>query len=193
MSQKKENDTNSEDIGKNTRKNVLRQLISKIFKTQIALLILSGLIVIIGVIYPDRLGAFFVSFICGCLGGSLSLIKRLKDEKLETLSQLNASTFTTLMPFLYGGIFALIAYLLFVACILTGDGQGGLFTSNLFPRFSGLRCNVSSDDVLNMKSIIEIKPASIQDFAKLLVWCILAGYSEKFVDGILKTLEGRVK
>lgn len=46
------------------------------------------------------------------------------------------------MPFLYGGMMAAVAYLLFMAGILTGDSGGGLLTTNVFPNFSRTRANV---------------------------------------------------
>jgi hypothetical protein len=38
---------------------------------------------------------------------------------------------------------------------------------------------------------MEMAPVSMKDVGKLLVWCFVAGYSEKFVTGILKQLERR--
>ena len=101
----------------------------------------------------------------------------------------------TLHPSIYGGILAGITYLLFLGCVLTGDSEGGLFTSNLFPEFDGLNCAIDAPPGEaagpDMKDIIQIRPRTIQDFAKLLIWSVLSGYSEKFVDGILRTLERR--
>jgi len=36
---------------------------------------------------------------------------------------------------------------------------------------------------------IEMRPATIADVGKLMVWCFLAGYSERFVADILGQLE----
>ena len=195
------------------RRSVVEILIRRIFIAQIVILAAFLVFVLIGAFYPERLGAFSLAFLCGAVGGSLSLLKRIRIEKIEALREIQSSMVTTLMPLLYGGILASITYMLFLGCILTGDGEGGLFTSNLFPEFEGLHCaaDVSaaaesaqaltqhgtidggsatgSKQTLDMKSFIQIKPKSIQDFAKLLVWSLLAGYSEKFVDGILRTLE----
>ena len=149
----------------------------------------------IGLIFPERLGAFWLAFLCGAMGGSLSLIKRIRVEKIEILREIESSLITTLMPLLYGGILAAVTYLLFIGCVLTGDGEGGLFTSNLFPEFGGLSCRPDPDGAqgagVEMAEVIGIRPRTIQDFAKLLVWSVLSGYSEKFVDNILRTLERR--
>lgn len=45
--------------------------------------------------------------------------------------------------------------------------------------------------MLSVPTVLRLRPESMQDFGKLLVWCFIAGYSEKFVSGILQTLEER--
>jgi len=180
--------------GGGERRSIVETLIRRIFISQVVILVAFLVFVLVGVFFPDRLGAFALAFLCGAIGGSLSLLKRIRIETIVILKEIESSLVTTLMPLLYGGILAAITYMLFLGCMLTGDGEGGLFTSNLFPEFAGLNCQggsgtAASGQDLDMKSVIQIKPRSIQDFAKLLVWSLLAGYSEKFVDGILRTLE----
>ena len=92
----------------------------------------------------------------------------------------------TLMPLLYGGVMAGVTYLLFMSRILTGEDQG-LFTSNLFPRFTDM------PDPFNMKDYFDMDVRGGTDLGKLLVWSFLAGYSEKFVTGILHQLESRTQ
>ncbi len=164
----------------------------RLFIAQISILALFLGFVALGVVFPERLGAFSLAFLCGAVGGSLSLLKRARGSNLYALRELASSWITTLMPLLYGSILASITYLFFLGCLLTGDGQGGMVTSNLFPRFAGLEClGPPGTGSLDMKTFVEIKPASIQDFAKILVWSVLAGYSETFVHKLLSTLEGR--
>jgi len=42
-----------------------------------------------------------------------------------------------------------------------------------------------------VKSFLGSRPATLPDLGKLLAWCFLAGYSEKFVIGVLGKLEHR--
>jgi len=91
------------------------------------------------------------------------------------------------VPLLYGSLMASVAYLLFMSGILTGEQGQGLFTSNLFPNFT--HPVIPTGQLLTVPMILQIRPCSVADVGKLFVWCFLAGYSERFVTGILSTLE----
>ena len=80
---------------------------------------------------------------------------------------------------------ASIGYVLFFSRILTGDSGGGLFTSNLFPNF----LYPDSSASLSVSDVIQIRPKTVQDFGKLLVWSFLSGFSERFVENVLVALE----
>ena len=160
----------------------------RVFIAQVVILVLFGVFIGLGIAYPERLAALVLSFLSGAIGGSLSLLKRIRKAELSVLKEVASSLVTTLMPFLYGGILALITYLLFLGDVLTGENGGGLFTSNLFPLFTDPPGD-SAQAGINMGTIIQTKPQSVKDFALLLIWSVVAGYSEKFVDQILRTLE----
>ena len=78
-----------------------------------------------------------------------------------------------------------VAYLLFISGILSGNEGEGLITTNLFPYFKDTT-EFNADLLQQFKAI---KPASMQDTGKLLVWCFLAGYSEHFIVRVLNHLE----
>lgn len=164
-------------------------VIRRIFLAQIALLGVVGALVVVGLYVSEQLGSFPLSFCAGCLGGSIALLKRLRAESDAVLTELSDSWVTSIMPMLYGGLMAVVAYLLFMSGILTGDGGTGLFTSNLFPNFT--QPTAKEGHLLSILVLLDLRPATVQDFGKLLVWCFIGGYSEKFVSGILKTLEDR--
>ena len=140
-------------------------------------------------VFTGQLGSFPLSFIAGCIGGSLALQRRLPRTDAATVEALAASWITTLMPLLYGGLMAAVTYLLFMSGILTGDGGNGLFTSNLFPNFS--RPAAPAGELLDMRTILTLRPDGIADFGKLMVWCFVSGFSERFVISMLGTLEDR--
>lgn len=92
------------------------------------------------------------------------------------------------MPFLYGGIMAAIAYFLFVSQVLSGQDGAGLLATNLFPDFDH-QVIVIDGERLKVRDWLVLRPSSLDNAGKLVVWCFLAGYSESFVSGILKRLE----
>ena len=83
--------------------------------------------------------------------------------------------FSFLSP-LVGGILATLTYVLFISGLLTGD---------LFPKFV-------SDKLPSAVQGIEILfniHGEATDYAKLIFWCFLAGYSERFATDILAHFE----
>lgn len=175
--------TEAEDLG--------RTVVRRIFATQIVLVATILLLMLLGHVLETIRGPgqspgfdFWFAFIAGCLGSSLCLLKRVAADALA-LREAGRSRTDTLMPILYGGILAGVAYLLFMSGLLSGPNGSGLLTTNLFPTFEL--------ESLEQKTIVSAylgsRPASIPDVGKLLVWCFLAGYSEKFVIGILGRLE----
>lgn len=162
-----------------------------IFIVQITLLIILTSLFFIGLDVNNNLqieiGDFWFAIIMGAMGASVALMKRTKESKVKFENDSNGFIIlSTLMPILYGTIMAGIAYLLFMSGILSGDGGGGLVTTNIFPNFTR---DVSNDSGNLMKQFMNIHTVGITDTGKLLVWCFITGYSEKFITGILNNME----
>jgi hypothetical protein len=85
------------------------------------------------------------------------------------------------IPPFFGGIFALLFYVL----VLSGILEGALFPKFVMPEFAA---QPTSDDM--KKFLLETYPASGQDFARLTVWSFLAGFSERLVPNILNRTAG---
>lgn len=172
------------------RFDVLRRLLlRRIFFAQLALV--GALIVLTGVAaaFPERIGSFYFCLLLGCLGASVSLMKRSRRASLRSLEDHTIDWVSTLMPLLYGGLMAGIAYLLFLSGMLSGDGGNGLFTTNLFPNFT--KPEAPPGSVLSIREFLAMRPSTLESLGKLLVWCFVAGYSESFVTGVLRQLERR--
>ncbi len=158
-----------------------------IFFSQIILLCILPLLFIID--QSDngiKLGSFFFAIDLGALGASVSLMKRVREHNSLFISESKSlKIFSTLIPIIYGTVMSGVAYLLFMSGILTGNGGNGLLTTNLFPNFTEPSNGNLLDQFLNMT------PIDMKNTGKLLVWCFLAGYSERFVTGVLKQLENQ--
>jgi len=165
----------------------LKTVLQRVFIVQLGLLAAILLLVVLGLVFTEHLGSFPFAFFAASLGGSISLLRRLREKSQAVLDEVAASWISTLMPLLYGGLMGAVAYVLFMSGILTGEGGRGLFTSNLFPNFT--QPSAEDNGPLSVSVILQLRPASVHDFGKMLVWCFLAGYSEKFVAGILQALE----
>jgi hypothetical protein len=119
------------------------------------------------------LGYFWFAFLCGALGASVRMMRTVKEDA-SLAEELSRSFVSTLMPLLYGAVMAAVAYGLFISEIVSGE---------LFPRFSGAESSAS------IQSFLKIRPTTNTDSFKLLIWCFLAGYSERFVANILGRME----
>jgi len=158
-------------------------VIRRLFFAQLGIVLAFCIMAVIG--YFWHVGSFLFGVFLGSLGGSIALLKRVRTDKIVIIQELAEDITATLMPILYGGLMAGVGYLLFMSGILSGEGGSGLFTSNLFPNFT----TPENLDEKLIKNFILIKPETMKDVGKLLVWCFIAGYSERFVTGILKQLE----
>ena len=112
----------------------------------------------------------------GFVGGFVGLQRRLKQMSDDDITLLaNSWVYICLSP-LVGGILAVLVYVLFVSGLLAGD---------LFPKF------VPDDAVQSVEGLgaifqIHGKPA---DYAMLMFWAFVAGYSERFVTDIISRFE----
>ncbi len=167
---------------RNDVESVRHTLMGRIFIVQLVLI--AAVTVLVGAATVWNIGAFWFAFAGGILGGSIALIKRIECGNASQLDRVFRSWYGLLMPLLYGGVMAIIAYGLFMAQILSGEMGGGLLTTNLFPNFTG-----SDGEQVTATAFRNMRPEKLQDLGKLLIWCFLAGYSEQFIVNILGRME----
>ncbi len=127
----------------------------------------------------SRAGRFpisWFSFGVGVIGGFVSIQQRLKNLSNVDLAHLSASWVHIVVPPFFGGIFALVLYVL----MLSGIVEGALFPIFSIPDFADQPTN---DDL--RRFLLETYPASGSDFAKLTFWSFAAGFSERLVPNII--------
>lgn len=127
----------------------------------------------------DTVGALLPVVFVGVLGGIISLQKRLNKMPVADLLLLrNSFPFLLLAP-LVGGFLATMLYLLFIGELLKGG---------LFPTFvPDADADPSSQ---GMASVLKVHGETVQDYGKLLFWCFVAGFSERFVTNLIGHFEG---
>ncbi len=127
----------------------------------------------------------WAAFLCGIIGGFVSIqqrIPRLSDRELALLTR---SWFQMLLIPIFGGVFSLVLYGLFLAGIVSG---------NLFPAFSLPAPPETGPDSQFMKDIFTMTyPSTGQDLAKFLFWSFVAGFSERFVPQIVVNVSGNAE
>jgi hypothetical protein len=128
--------------------------------------------------FPSALPVVFEVVAMGMIGGFISIHKRLKDLASEDLKLMTSSKlYLYLAPFV-GGLFAMILYLIFLS---------GLLQDPVFPQF-----RAGPDATAHAPQFSDLLDARAQDFnnyAKLLVWSFIAGFSEKFFVGLIGKFE----
>jgi hypothetical protein len=115
--------------------------------------------------------------VSGIIGGFVGLQRRLKELTIPDLELIASSWIYASLSPLVGGVLALLLYVLFLS---------ELITSNLFPHFEpkenaqiciGFQCMFQQD-------------AGYREYAKLIFWCFMAGYFERFVTDVISRFEG---
>lgn len=166
-----------------------KTILSRLGIILLALIISGFVFVVIFYISTQQMGTMIFALLIGGTGACISFFLRFPRLSHGELDFLVTSWWAMIVPVLVGVAMGGFIYIVFFAGILTGDGGNGLFTSNLFPLFTSPE--ITDDQTLNIRFALEIRPVSVQDFGKLLVWCFLAGYSERMVPNILETIERR--
>ena len=154
----------------------------------IALAVFLAIGLVIGLLFPllkqaldlkegGRIIVPGVVIAAGIIGGFVGLQRRLKDLTIADLELIaNSWIYACLSP-LVGGVLALLLYVLFLSELLTGD---------LFPRFV---LKKDFDPCLGWQCIFE-QHGGYKDYMKLVFWCFVGGYSERFVTDIIGRFEG---
>ena len=119
------------------------------------------------------------AFAAGVIGGFVGLqrrLKRMSDGDLELMA--NSWVYIWLSP-LVGGVLAVVLYILFVS---------GLLRGHLFPEFNG----EATVDRSGFAVLFNVEGTG-RDYAKMLFWSFVAGFSERFVTDIISKFDDSSK
>lgn len=144
-----------------------------------ASLLLTSLIFGITYSFGERFMISWFGFQCGIIGGFVSIQQRLKNIDNEELKLLSESWATILVVPIYGGIFSLVLYLLF----LSGLVKGHLFPEFFIPEFAFPPTTENIKQFFN-----STYPLTGADFSKFAIWSFIAGFSERFVPQIIRKI-----
>ena len=156
-----------------------------IIMTAIAVMIF-GLIFALSFYFNQRFMMTWAGFVCGIIGGFVSIQQRIPKVPDSELELLTKSWFQILLVPIFGDIFALLLYCIFLSGIVSG---------NLFPHFYIPK--PPANEPPNTAFIIDVftktYPGSGEDLAKFLFWSFVAGFSERLVPQIItKVTSGAV-
>lgn len=128
-----------------------------------------------------RFGNLFIpaplaAFTAGVVGGFVGLQRRLKSMAEDDLVLLATSWVYICLSPLVGGILAVVLYVLFISTLVSGD---------LFPSFVPDRPDSPTG---NFSEIFAVHGKAV-DYAKMMFWSFVAGFSERFVTDIVSRFE----
>lgn len=123
--------------------------------------------------------ALIMVFLFGNVGGYISVHSKLKNVSDEELGELADSWLGVVVPSFIGGVLAVVLYLIFIAGLLEGD---------LFPNFEP---DADANEASGFTKLFEQHGVHGSDYAKLLIWSFVAGYSERYVVNIIESFQGK--
>ena len=144
--------------------------------------------------YHSFVSLFPLILLMGAFGAFISLVQRVQSfpqsggETILNVLNLRRGRWGFLLAPLSGALFALLAYLLFISGFVKGD----LFPSILYdpkelsPNDPTLHIYLSFNSYAYL-----MMPKSPTDFAKLLIWCFIAGFAERLIPDALNRLIAR--
>ena len=119
------------------------------------------------------------AFAAGIIGGFVGLQRRLKSMTADDLMLLaNSWVYVWISP-IVGGVLAVVLYVLFISTLVSGD---------LFPTFVPDEVGSCSTDRKGFSIIFDVHGESV-DYAKMIFWSFVAGFSERFVTDIISKFE----
>ena len=162
------------------RFDLVKHISCRLLKALLIWLVVCIAILVGSLLFSGRVPVTMATLCFGILGGFISLHRRLKVMSIYDLRLLGGSwNYTILSPFV-GGLLGSILYILFISELISGE---------LFPKFVLDDDDRAKPGSLMFQDLLQVRAAEIADYAKLLIWSFIAGFSEKFVINVLGQFE----
>jgi hypothetical protein len=116
----------------------------------------------------------WAAMLAGAIGGFVGIQRRLKQLEEEDLKLMADSWIYISLAPAVGALLSLLLYVVFVSELMAGE---------LFPEFKMPDAS-KPEDLKSFASIFKVT-ANAADYAKLMFWAFIAGFSEKFVTDII--------
>ncbi|MCC5844077.1 MAG: hypothetical protein JJU05_07490 [Verrucomicrobia bacterium] len=177
-------------------------------QNQVALLATMGVLLAIMAWRDWSFSLIFVIvfvFLIGCLGASLSLLREFRSASSVTIDPYKISQVGTDNHTATGGVLALVLFLILSTGFIGGqsdanttDDENTLSSTSAFiqlpgvPNFSCVVSKLQTDGcTLSPRLMFTAGVLGYRDLSILLLWSLLAGYSEGAVFGLLKRFLGK--
>ncbi len=163
-----------------------QMLVTLFFTTLLVIIVLGALILYFSLREQNNPFLMLIVVLAGSLGAFFSVLMRLYNfqdlpkavvsEDLRGLPTTHLIIYS-LVPAVVGAIAAAVLYMLFASGLLQGD---------LFPYFV---CKVGEDECTSFDLLVnEWGPEQASDYAKIIVWGLIAGFAERLVPDTLQSL-----
>ncbi|WP_158968431.1 hypothetical protein [Paraglaciecola sp. L3A3] len=129
--------------------------------------------------YDDIVTAPIAALFAGIIGGFVGLQRRLKSMSTDDLMLLAHSWVYVWISPVVGGVLAVVLYVLFISTLVSGD---------LFPMFVPDEVAPGLVESKGFSIIFDVHGEAV-DYAKMMFWSFIAGFSERFVTDIISKFE----
>ncbi len=161
----------------------IHTLTKRLIIMTVVVVLIFGALFSLSYYFNQRFMMTWAGFLCGIIGGFVSIQQRIKSVSDDELRLLTNSWFQILLIPVFGGVFALVLYSLFLSEIISGS----VFPAFYIPEPP----NSVPDSAFMIEIFTKSYPNTGQDFAKFLFWSFVAGFSERFVPQVISSIASK--
>ncbi|MCR9244232.1 MAG: hypothetical protein NXI31_04315 [bacterium] len=174
------------------RKRLLNALATRLLGAIVLMMVIAVAAVLTAVSYPNLLGpAIILVATSGAVGSALVIYRDAAKMPNDELQRLGDSRTQFVLNLFVGSVLAVLLYMLFLGSLVAGE---------LFPEFAADATVTGSENngtppvsEPGIHKITTVHAKGYTDYAKLITWSVIAGFSKNYVLGLLGSLPQRSK